>query len=166
MTTPTNRERRAQTVAQLLASSVLATMTKEVAKFQEAKGWSEPDPRIADFLYWCEMRGTPIFDDQATKLIELFGSRSVGEDIALIHSEVTEMLEAYRDHGLEDATYPVSSVDGRLLPKPEGVGSEVADVLIRLLDFCGRNNVDLWTEYRRKMDYNWTRPHRHGGKKL
>lgn len=100
--------------------------------------------------------------------------RAFGDDIALLHSEVSEMYEAYRDHLLEDATVYETYVGRDALtktdpvpvknPKPEGVGSEAADVLIRLLDTCRRAGLDLRWEVERKLAFNRTRGYRHGGK--
>lgn len=94
--------------------------------------------------------------------------RTFGEMIALLHSEVSEALEEYRDHGLEDATKgeAVQTANGMIVPKPIGVGSELADVLVRLLDTCERTGIDLEDEFERKLQYNATRGYKHGGKNL
>lgn len=118
---------------------VLNRMLNEVAAVNAANGWHE-EPR------------------------------SIAEDVALLHSEVSELLEAYRDHGMDDATdplvgIPVAAADV-IVPKPQGVGSEAADVLIRLLDLCYRHNINLPVEYERKLAYNQLRGWRHGSKRL
>jgi len=98
--------------------------------------------------------------------------RSFGDDIALLHSEVSEAFEAFRDHGFEDQTLvPVPGSVGEqdavyFPPKPEGVGSELADVLIRLLDTSKRVGIDLEAEVARKIAFNATRGYRHGGKRV
>lgn len=106
-----------------------------------------------------------VFDDMANEVRENNIAkgwhdepRTFGDDIALLHSELSEALEAYREHGI----MTVQRADG----KPEGVGSELADVLVRLLDTCGRYDIDLVSEYEAKMAFNRSRPYRHGGKAL
>lgn len=83
---------------------------------------------------------------------------SVAEQCALIHSEISEALESYRNN--EETLWLDEN------GKPNGLASEYADAAIRLFHYAYLNEFDLITEIRRKMEYNWTRPHRHGGKKI
>lgn len=48
--------------------------------------------------------------------------------------------------------------------KPEGELIELADAVIRIADWCGKNGWDLEAAINAKMAYNKTRGHRHGGK--
>jgi hypothetical protein len=76
------------------------------------------------------------------------GQNTFGDYVALLHTEVAEMTEAYRDWGTADATAVPETwrllhmTDAQInkalapLPKPEGVGSELADVFIRALDMA------------------------------
>lgn len=85
--------------------------------------------------------------------------RSIGEMIALMHSELSEALEDHRNgHGVNETYY-----EGE---KPCGIPVELADTVIRIFDFCGKYSIDLESAIREKMAYNSTRPHRHGGKVL
>lgn len=48
--------------------------------------------------------------------------------------------------------------------KPEGIPSEMADIIIRVLDICAFNGIDIAQAIADKMAFNDTRPYRHGKK--
>lgn len=69
--------------------------------------------------------------------------RNPGEMIALIHSELSEMLEGVRKNTMDD------HLPGR---KTEEV--EAADVLIRLMDYCAYRGLDVVGAVQEKLSYN------------
>lgn len=88
--------------------------------------------------------------------------RTFGDDVALLHSECSEILEAFRTHGLDPTRHLYFNAVG----KPEGIATEIADLLIRLADITKRRDIQLEAPLFVKLTYNVTRPHRHGGKFL
>jgi len=70
--------------------------------------------------------------------------REFGTMIALVHSELSEALEADRqgDKGM--------------------VAEEIADVFIRLGDLCGGLDIDIERAIKNKMEINALRPRLHG----
>lgn len=80
---------------------------------------------------------------------------SVLERIALVHSELSEACEEHRQ-GRDGLWY-----DGA---KPEGLGVELADAVIRIADMCHYLGLNLDHLIRLKSDYNETRPYKHGKK--
>jgi len=84
---------------------------------------------------------------------------NIPEKLALIHSEISESLEEYRDNMLQAGIY--FSGNG----KPEGFGIELADAVIRIFDLAEYLQIDIQECIEVKMDYNKTRPLRHGGKR-
>lgn len=76
--------------------------------------------------------------------------------LALVSTEVAEAIDDVR-HGRWQTT---TNEKG----KPEGLGSELADVIIRACDTAGAMGIDMEAELRAKLAFNRTRSHRHGGK--
>lgn len=97
--------------------------------------------------------------------------RPFGEIVALIHSEISEAFEEYRNgHAPTEIYYPKMPPihpDGTVksMAKPEGIPVELADCVIRIFDYCGRQGIDIEAAIIEKMEYNESRPYRHGGKK-
>ena len=80
--------------------------------------------------------------------------RTAGEVLMLMVTELAEAMEAYRDGN------PESGCIGGFSQMEE----ELADVVIRLLDFAEWAEFDIDGAVSAKMAYNEARPYRHGGK--
>lgn len=78
--------------------------------------------------------------------------------LMLMVCEVAEAMEEYRKG--YSAAHVYYGPDG----KPEGIAIELADTLIRILDFAGVEGIDMEAAVLTKLAYNTTRSHRHGGK--
>ncbi len=85
------------------------------------------------------------------------GNRSIPEQLVLMISELTEALEHYRNGcDIQEIEYSGS--------KPDGFVVELADCMIRIADTAERYKLPLEEALRKKLDYNRTRPYRHGNK--
>lgn len=96
----------------------------------------------------------------------VFNTRTAGENVELatyygnklmlIVGEVAEAHEELRNNA--DAMHVYSRSDG----KPEGVGYELADIIIRVFDLAGAIGIPLSDYIENKMEFNSFRPAMHG----
>ena len=113
--------------------------------------------RMADAQQVLGPTLTTALETQATLISQFmqaqgfWESDNTGEKIALMHSELSEALEADR-----------KNLDAEHIPGFTGVEEELADVIIRILDFAGHHQLRLGEAISAKIAYNLTRPFKHG----
>lgn len=104
--------------------------------------------------------------------------KNIGEMLALMHSEISEALEADRKsrychnengspikvflaaESMEDADFVEWYSDNVKGTFEE----EMADIFIRVMDMCGYKNIDIVSHVHAKMRFNATREYKHGKK--
>lgn len=87
-------------------------------------------------------------------LADKLQNRNDGELFALMHSEISEALEATR-HGNPPSDH---------IPEFSGTEEEMADVVIRVMDYCEKRSLRLGEAIIAKLHFNYNRGYRHGGK--
>ena len=106
--------------------------------------------------------------------------REFGTLVALMHSELSEALEEWRNGRKPDEVYFSCTSSKNIYDgvhcgeecdlctggKPEGIPIELADCIIRILDYCGAKGIDIEEAIQIKHEYNKNRPYRHGGKQV
>jgi NTP pyrophosphatase (non-canonical NTP hydrolase) len=106
--------------------------------------------------------------------------KNIGEMLCLIHSEVSEALEADRkDHYAVKSwnmehnipTLDLESTSGQKYFIQEfevaiknSFEDELADIIIRVMDLAAYKGIDLEYHIKAKMQYNSLRPHKHNKK--
>ncbi len=116
----------------------LREIQRDVHKLAVDRGWWEGVPKHAGIYY-------PTVSQMM-------------ERMALFHGEVAEASEDIRDGVMAVHLNPEKN------NKPEGFPTELADIIIRVMDLAEGMGIDLETEISRKHAFNKTRPYRHGGK--
>ena len=108
--------------------------------------------------------------------------KNIGEMLALIHSEVSEALEADRNDKychLDNKNHSIEGITLRQdIEDPKNLGfrfvfetsvkntfeDELADIMIRVMDLAALKGIDLEAHIKAKMRYNALRPYKHNKK--
>lgn len=89
-----------------------------------------------------------------------FKEMSMDQCLVLYGLELDNCTEADKNEAVEQLA------ELKLTPKPQGVGVELADVLVRILDYCAEHNINFLNMMQMVLHHNDTREIRHGGKHL
>jgi NTP pyrophosphatase (non-canonical NTP hydrolase) len=125
--------------------SVINELCTQIYTDNEAKGFWESCEYIPKWMKKQELIGCSKSDVKAVE--KAFNAQK----LALIHSEISEAMEADRKDLMDD----------KLLHR-KGLEVELADAFIRICDMAGGLNMDLGGAIIEKLEYNRNRPHKHG----
>ncbi len=73
---------------------------------------------------------------------------TIPELLCMIHSEVSEVTDAYRNN------------------RDDEIGEELADIILRTLDLATYLKIDIHNKVLRKLEFNKSRAYHHGGKRV
>ena len=105
--------------------------------------------------------------------------KNIGEMLCLIHSEVSEALEADRKNHYAVKSWNIENIDLNDLDSPSkkqyfkrefevaiknSFEDELADIMIRVMDLAAFKGINLEQHIHWKMKYNSLREHKHGKK--
>jgi NTP pyrophosphatase (non-canonical NTP hydrolase) len=153
------------------ATLTIKGVMKEAHETALSKGWwRETHPRtLGDVLM--------TFQEEILEAFREFNNKN------LVNQTVGEMVhevKAFREFKQESEDDPDASLTGytyellslfefdwdRDTHKPVGFVIELADLLIRVLDFCAFTDMPIEEALKEKLRYNKTRPRRHGGRTI
>jgi len=144
-------------------TSALTALQSYVGAVNRAHGFRDYTDLLLEQMHTSEAKG--LSDSALRETL----TRLQGNALMLIVGEVAEAHEELRKGRRADETYYPEAHPFGVGPtarpnKPEGVPSEIADIVIRCLDFADAYGFDLGSMIAEKVAYNETRPYKHGKK--
>lgn len=126
-------------------SVVMGELAKKIYANAKEKGFWEDSDRIKTVMEY-------MYDDEDIKFSKSLKRKDDCEKISLIHSELSEAIEALRSGNPRD----------KHCPEFLNIEIELADAIIRILDFAVYNDLKVIQAIIAKHEYNTTRPRKHG----
>ena len=120
-------------------------LAKEINKINKTKG------------FWDNMNYSIDITKDQVRFIGLskhIKDAFIAQKLALVHTEVSEAVEATRLEGYEENGYGLYNKDS--------FADELADTIIRVLDICGQLDIDIEKQIEWKLNKNKSREFMHG----
>lgn len=122
---------------------------------------------------WIALCGVQLLVRVAGRVAQARGWRDVERDddrqraelVANLHGEVSELWEVHRRGETEKPCEKLTAQTPLQGRAPTLQEEELADICIRIMDYCAHKGLDLASAILLKCIYNASRPYRHGGKR-
>lgn len=161
----------------------LKQYSKEVHETAVSKGWWDKDRNFGEIIAnihsevdeaWKEYVHNHATDEtyytmDFSKVHDLPATDAALTEMALRWSRFQEYLNSNGSDYSQKPPEPTRADVGALVAagilEPHGVPTELADIMIRVMDMFAHMGLDPDEVVQEKMEYNLTRAHRHGGKR-
>lgn len=160
-----------------MSSYYLDGLQQQIGEANAANGWHDEGDRLRNDAGNVALTSSSFMGAEASGRPKAALRNYYITKLALVMSEAAEAVEELRNgHAVTETYY--SGGEGEFLGsqdqydahgnrrKPEGVPSEIADIVIRCFDFADEAGFSLGEIILEKLAYNATRGRMHGGKKV
>ena len=133
----------------------LNQLAAEIHQNAVEHGWWEKERELPEILMLCVSELSEALEEYRENRVDTW-KECITEQECCTVVDLVNCHFSYYDRGECKCDYRGE--------KPEGVYVEMIDCMIRILDYLGHAGVDVDSMILEKMEYNKTRPYRHGGK--
>jgi NTP pyrophosphatase (non-canonical NTP hydrolase) len=131
--------------------NMLNEASRDIQRSNADKGFYDDYQALVNFIS-SEIEKGELAQPIGKRYLDILKEMFISSKIALIHSELSEALEAVRA-GIEN--------DDKI-PEYSGYEAEMADTFIRVADLAGFSRINLGGAFQAKLAKNKTREYKHG----